>query len=160
MNNTLLSLIEKDATLTDAQLAAMLDKEKGDIKKMIDEYEREGIILGRQTLIDWDKTDREYVTAFIEVNIQPQRDCGFDKVAEQIYNYPEVKSLYLMSGGFDFVVMIEGKTLREVAFFVAQKLATIENVTSTATHFVLKKFKDKGVIYKSPDVDERGVGII
>ncbi len=160
MNNTLLSLIEKDATLTDAQLAAMLDKEKGDIKKMIDEYEREGIILGRQTLIDWDKTDREYVTAFIEVNIQPQRDCGFDKVAEQIYNYPEVKSLYLMSGGFDFVVMIEGKTLREVAFFVAQKLATIENVTSTATHFVLKKFKDKGVIYKSPDIDERGVGII
>lgn len=160
MENTLLSIIEKDATLTDAQLAAMLDKETGDIKKLIAEYEESGIILGRQTLIDWDKTDREYVTAFIEVNIQPQRDCGFDKVAEQIYNYPEVKSLYLMSGGFDFVVMIEGKTLREVAFFVAQKLATIENVTSTATHFVLKKFKDKGVIYKIPDVDERGVGII
>lgn len=160
MENTLLSIIEKDATLTDAQLAAMLDKETGDIKKLIAEYEESGIILGRQTLIDWDKTDREYVTAFIEVNIQPQRDCGFDKVAEQIYNYPEVKSLYLMSGGFDFVVMIEGKTLREVAFFVAQKLATIENVTSTATHFVLKKFKDKGVVYKSPDIDERGVGII
>lgn len=160
MENTLLSIIEKDATLTDAQLAAMLDKETGDIRKLIDEYENNGVILGRQTLIDWDKTDREYVTAFIEVNIQPQRDCGFDKVAEQIYNYPEVKSLYLMSGGFDFVVMIEGKTLREVAFFVAQKLATIENVTSTATHFVLKKFKDKGVVYKSPDIDERGVGII
>lgn len=160
MENTLLSIIEKDATLTDAQLAAMLGKETGDIRKLIDEYENDGVILGRQTLIDWDKTDREYVTAFIEVNIQPQRDCGFDKVAEQIYNYPEVKSLYLMSGGFDFVVMIEGKTLREVAFFVAQKLATIENVTSTATHFVLKKFKDKGVIYKSPDIDERGVGII
>lgn len=160
MENTLLSIIEKDATLTDAQLATMLGKETGDIRKLIDEYENDGVILGRQTLIDWDKTDREYVTAFIEVNIQPQRDCGFDKVAEQIYNYPEVKSLYLMSGGFDFVVMIEGKTLREVAFFVAQKLATIENVTSTATHFVLKKFKDKGVIYKIPDVDERGVGII
>ena len=116
------------------------------------------MILGRQSLIDWDKTDREYVTAFIEVKIQPQRDRGFDTVAEKIYNYPEVKSLYLMSGGFDFVVMIEGRTMREVAYFVAQKLATIEFVTSTATHFVLKKFKDKGVVYKAPELDEREIG--
>lgn len=158
MDNTLLSLIEKDATLTPEQLSAMLGKEVGDIKILISEYEAEGVILGRQALVDWDKTDREYVTAFIEVKIQPQRDCGFDKVAEKIYNYPEVKSLYLMSGGFDFVVMIEGRTMREVAYFVAQKLAPIEFVTSTATHFVLKKYKDKGVIYKAPEIDERGNG--
>lgn len=155
MDNKLLSLIEDDASLTDAQLAAMLGKEKGDIRKLIDQYEKDGVILGKKALIDWDKTDREYVTAFIEVKIQPQREFGFDRIAERIYNYPEVKSLYLMSGGFDFLVMIEGRTMREVAYFVAQKLATVESVTSTATHFVLKKFKNEGVVYKTPEVDER-----
>ena len=157
MDNKLLKLIENDASLTADQLAVMLNKEIGDIKTLIEKYENDGVILGRKALIDWDKTDREYVTAFIEVKIQPQRDLGFDKVAERIYNYPEVKSLYLMSGGFDFVVMLEGKTMKEIAYFVAQKLATIEFVTSTSTHFVLKKYKDKGVIYSSPEVDERGV---
>ena len=158
MDNKLLQLIENDASLTPEQLATMLDKEVGDIKKLIKQYENEGIILGSKSLIDWDKTDREYVTAFIEVKIQPQRDLGFDKVAERIYNYPEVKSLYLMSGGFDFVVLLEGKTMKEIAYFVAQKLSTIEFVTATSTHFVLKKYKDKGVVYTSPEVDERGVG--
>ncbi len=158
MENKLLKLIENDATLTPEQLSAMLSKEVGEIRAIIESFEREGVILGRQSLIDWDKTDREYVTAFIEVKIQPQRDRGFDTVAEKIYNYPEVKSLYLMSGGFDFVVMIEGRTMREVAYFVAQKLATIEFVTSTSTHFVLKKFKDKGVVYKAPELDEREIG--
>lgn len=155
MDNKLLALIEDDASLTDAQLAAMLGKETGDIRKLIDQYEKDGVILGKKALIDWDKTDREYVTAFIEVKIQPQREFGFDRIAERIYNYPEVKSLYLMSGGFDFLVMIEGRTMREVAYFVAQKLATVESVTSTATHFVLKKFKNEGVVYKTPEVDER-----
>ncbi len=158
MDNKLLKLIENDASLTAEQLAVMLAKEVGDIKTLIEKYEKNGVILGRKALIDWDKTDREYVTAFIEVKIQPQRDLGFDKVAERIYNYPEVKSLYLMSGGFDFVVMLEGKTMKEIAYFVAQKLATIEFVTATSTHFVLKKYKDKGVIYTSPEVDERGEG--
>lgn len=158
MDKKLLSLIENDATLTADELATLLGEDKAAVAERITELENNGTILSRQALIDWDKTDREYVTAFIEVKIQPQRDCGFDKVAERIYNYPEVKSLYLMSGGFDFVVMIEGKTMREVALFVSQKLATIEFVTSTSTHFVLKKYKDKGVIYKSPEIDERGVG--
>ncbi|MBQ7411969.1 MAG: Lrp/AsnC family transcriptional regulator, partial [Clostridia bacterium] len=112
--------------------------------------------LGYHTLGDWDKTDRESVSALIEVKVMPQRDRGFDKIAEKIYNHPEVKSLYLMSGGFDFTVIIEGKTMKEVAYFVAQKLAPIEFVTSTATHFVLKKYKDKGVVYKIPEIDERG----
>ena len=154
----LLKLLEDDATLTAEQLSVMLDKEVGEIKDIIQKYERDGVLLGYKALIDWDKTDREYVSALIEVKIQPQRDLGFDKVAEKIYNYPEVTSLLLMSGGFDLAVMIEGKTMREVAYFVAQKLSPIEFVTATSTHFVLKKYKDKGVIYKAPEVDERGHG--
>lgn len=151
----LLKLIENDATLTSSELALMLSKEEGDIKAMIDELEREGIILGTKTVIDWDKTDREYVNALIEVKVMPQRDDGFDKIAEKIYNYPEIKALYLMSGGFDFTVLIEGKTMKEVAYFVARKLAPVEFVTSTATHFVLKTYKDNGVVYKTPDNDPR-----
>ena len=157
MDKKLLALIENDATLTAEELALLLGTDTKTVASRIKELEENGTILSRQALNDWDRTDREYITAFIEVKIQPQRDFGFDRVAERIYNYPEVKSLYLMSGGFDFVVMIEGKTMREVALFVSQKLATIAFVTSTATHFVLKKYKDKGVIYKSPEIDERGV---
>ena len=153
----ILKLLEDDATLTAELLSVMLGKEVGDIKDIIEKYERDGVLLGYKALIDWDKTDREYVSALIEVKIQPQRDLGFDKVAEKIYNYPEVTSLLLMSGGFDLAVMIEGKTMREVAYFVAQKLAPIEFITSTATHFVLKKYKDKGVIYKAPEIDEREI---
>ena len=134
----------------------MLDKEEGDIKKAITSYEKDGVILGYKTLIDWDKTDREYVSALIELKIIPERVGGFDKIAEKIYNYPEVQSVYLMSGGFDLALIIEGRTLKEVASFVAQKLAPIENVTATATHFVLKKYKDKGVVYDAPEKDERG----
>ena len=151
-----LKLLEDNANLTHEQLAVMCQKEVGDIKKMIKQYEDEGIILGYKTMIDWDKTDREYVSALIEVKITPQRDRGFDRVAERIYSYPEVQSLYLMSGGYDLAVQIEGKTMKEVAYFVAQKLAPIEDVISTATHFVLRKYKDKGVIYGVVDVDERG----
>lgn len=151
----ILKSLEDNATLTAAQLAVMYGKEEGDIRKLIDEYESEGIILGYKTLIDWDKTDREYVTAMIEVKITPQRDRGFDRIAEKIYNYPEVQSVYLMSGGYDLCVVIEGRTMKEVAYFVAQKLATIEAVISTATHFVLRKYKDKGVIYGATETDER-----
>ena len=152
----ILAMLENDAKLSPEQMAVMLNKETGDIKRTIKKYEEDGVILGYQALVDWDKTDREYVTAFIEVKITPQRDLGFDKAAEKIYSYPEVKSVYLMSGGFDLALIIEGKTMKEVAFFVAQKLAPIEYVTSTATHFVLKKYKDKGVVYGSAEIDERG----
>ena len=154
--NKLLNLLEEDATLTAKQLAVMLDKEEGDIKKTIEAYEKEGIVLGYKTIIDWDKTDKEYVSALIEVKLTPQKDRGFDKVAEKIYNYPEVKSLYLMSGAYDLAVFIEGKTMREVAFFVAQKLAPIDSVVSTATHFVLRKYKDNGVVYGAIEEDLRG----
>ena len=153
----LLKLIEDDATITNEQLAVMLSKEVGEIKSIIDKYEKDGVILARKTIIDWDRTDCELVNAIIEVKVTPQRDRGFDRIAEKIYNYPEVKSLYLMSsGGFDFTLLIEGKTMKEVAYFVTQKLAPIDSVTATATHFVLKKYKDKGVIYGGGDTDERG----
>ena len=151
-----LKILEDNANLTPEQLAVMCNKEVGDIKKFIEQNEKDGVILGYKTMIDWDKTDREYVTALIEVKITPQRDRGFDRVAEIIYNYPEVQSLYLMSGSYDLCVLIEGKTMREVAYFVAQKLATIDDAISTATHFVLRKYKDKGVTYGIVEVDERG----
>ena len=153
--NELLKLLENDAKLTPDMLAAMLGKETGDIKARIDEYEKDGTIAGYSALIDWEKTDREYVTALIELKVTPQRDLGFDRVAERIYNYPEVQSLYLMSGGFDLCVVIEGKTMREVALFVAEKLAPMDSVLSTATHFVLRKYKDKGIIMKRGDIDIR-----
>ena len=152
----LLRLLENDARLSPEMLALMLEKEVGDIKTMIEDYEKSGVIVGYHTLIDWDKTDRESVSAMIELKITPQRDRGYDHVAQKIYNYPEVESLYLMSGGFDLAVFIRGKTMREVAFFVAEKLATIDDVVSTATHFVLRKYKDNDVIYGSVPVDERG----
>lgn len=156
INIELLEVIEKDARLTNEQIAVMLDKETGDISKIIEEYVENGIILGYKALIDWDKTSREYVNAVIELKVTPQPDRGFDKAAERIYNYPEVQSLYLMSGSYDLLVMLEGKTMREVALFVAQKLAPIDGVISTATHFVLRKYKDKGVIYGPATIDERG----
>ena len=152
----ILKALEDNAKLTPEQLAVMFNKEQGDIKELIRKYEAEGVILGYKAMIDWDKTDREYVTALIEVKMTPQRYRGFDRVAEKIYNYPEVQSLYLMSGGYDLCLVIEGKTMKEVAYFVAQKLAPIEYVISTATHFVLRKYKDKGVIYGAEQVDERG----
>jgi DNA-binding Lrp family transcriptional regulator len=152
----LLKLLENDSRLTPESLALMLDKEEGDIKAMIESCERDGVILGYKTMIDWDKTDSEHVCALIELKIVPQRDRGYEHVAQKIYNYPEVESLYLMSGGYDLCVQIEGKTMKEVALFVSHKLATIDAVTSTATHFVLHKYKDKGIIYDAPEKDERG----
>ena len=156
INIELLEVIEKDARLTNEQIAVMLDKDEGDISKIIGEYTENGIILGYKALIDWDKTSREYVNAVIELKVTPQPDRGFDRVAERIYNFPEVQSLYLMSGSYDLLVILEGKTMREVALFVAQKLAPIQGVVSTATHFVLRKYKDKGVIYGPAIIDERG----
>ena len=156
MKTELLKLLEQDARLTPTQLAIMLNRPEEEVRGMIAELEANGTILDYKTIIDWEKTDRESVTAIIEVKLTPQRDRGFDRVAEKIYNYPEVKSVYLMSGSYDLSVLIEGRTMKEVALFVAQKLAPIDAVISTATHFVLHKYKDKGVLYEAPEIDERG----
>ena len=152
----LLRHIEDDSRLTPEQLAVLCKKEAGDIKDMIRKLEADGTILGYSAIIDWEKVDDDRVNALIELNIIPQREKGFDKVAERIANYPEVKSLYLMSGGFDLAVFLEGKTMKEVAYFVARKLASLDEVTATSTHFVLTKFKEKGVIFGREKKDERG----
>ena len=124
----------------------MLGTDETVVVQEIEKMENEGVICGYPTLINWDKTDTEKVTALIEVSVTPQRGQGFEKLAERICNYPEVKSIYLMSGAFDFVVFLEGKTLKEVSMFVSTKLSTLEAVSGTATHFVLKKYKDHGMI--------------
>ena len=154
---SMLELLENDSTLTAEQLAVMIGADVEEIKSMIRRYEKDGVIVGYKTLIDWDKTDREFVSALIELKVEPQIDRGFDSIAERICNYPEVESVYLMSGGFDIAVMLEGKTLKEVAVVVAEKLSVMEGITGTATHFVLRKYKDKNTIYNRKPVDERGI---
>ena len=157
MNSEILKLLENDAKLTPEQIAVMLERPVDEVKAQISELEANGTILGYKAIVDWEKTDKESVTAMIDVKLTPQQNRGFDRIAEKIYNYPEVKSVYLMSGAYDLSVLIEGKTMKEVAFFVSQKLAPIEAVISTATHFVLHKYKDTGVLYDPTlDIDERG----
>lgn len=151
----ILEILEKNNKLTEEQIAVMLGKSVEEIRAAIRKYEDENIILGYNTLINWEKTSKETVTALIEVKVTPQRGEGFDKVAERIYRYPQVKACYLMSGGFDLTVIIEGKTMKEVALFVAEKLAPLESVLSTSTHFVLKKYKDKGTIFGEKEKDDR-----
>lgn len=156
MKNEILNLLENNSRLTAQDIAIMIGKDEIEVTKAIKELEESQVICGYNTLINWDHTDKkDIVTALIEVRVTPQRGEGFDKVAERIYNYNEVKAVYLMSGGFDFTVIIEGKTMKEVALFVGQKLAPLDSVLSTATHFVLKKYKDYGVIFEEDKKDGR-----
>ncbi len=152
----ILKLLENDCRLTTEQLAAMLDMSEEQVSAEIDKYTRDDILIGYQALINWDKIDVENVTALIEVKVTPQRGEGFDRIAERIYQYDEVESVYLMSGSFDLTVIISGKSLKSVALFVAQKLAIIDGVTGTATHFILKKYKEKHKVFeKQPEQEER-----
>ena len=154
--NELLTLLEKDCRQTPQQLATMLGKDEQEILDEIARCEKEHIILGYPALVDWTKTDDEMVTALIEVRISPQRGDGFDRIAERIYQYEEVESLYLMSGAYDLAVTITGRSLRAVAEFVHARLAVIDGVTGTATHFILKKYKEKNHLYtKLPEQEER-----
>lgn len=145
MKKQILDAISKNSRISTEDLAAMLDTQKEVVEKEIKEMEEAKVICGYPTLINWDQTDYEKVTALIEVKVTPQRDMGFHKVAERIYKFEEVESVYLMSGGFDLTVMIEGKSMKEVSRFVSEKLSTLEYVTSTATYFVLKKYKEHGL---------------
>ena len=150
----LLQLLEDDCTLSHAQLASMTGMTESEVASAIERYERENLILGYKAIVDWDRTERESVTALIEVSVTPQRGEGFDRVAERIYQYDEVESVYLMSGSFDLTVIISGRTLKEVALFVGEKLAPLEDVTGTATHFILKKYKEKHLIFQKQEVQE------
>ncbi len=157
MREELLSIIEKNSRIGVKELAILLGKEEIDVANEISKLEQDGIICGYHTLIDWEKTSIEKVNALIEVRVTPQRGQGFDKIAQRIYNYPEVKSVYLISGGFDLLVTLEQKTLKDIAGFVTDKLSTLDSVLSTATHFILKKYKDHGTILDKPEEDTREV---
>ena len=156
MKKQILEILEKNSKYTAEEIAIMLGLDAAAVRATIKELEDTQVICGYNTLINWDHLDEnDVVTALIEVKVTPQRGEGFDKVAERIYKFNEVKAVYLMSGGFDFTVIIEGRTMKQVALFVHQKLAPLEAVLSTSTHFVLKKYKDYGVIFENSKKDER-----
>ena len=156
MRERILSYIEKNSRVDLKDLAVYLGVDETDVMKEMEAMENEGIICGYHTLIDWDKVGIEKVTVLIEVRVTPQRGMGFDKVAERIYNYPEVNSCYLISGGFDLMVTLEGKSLREISSFVSEKLSALDQVLSTKTNFILKKYKDHGTVMAEPmKKDER-----
>ena len=146
MREEILRLIENKSTIDLKEAAILLGMEEAEVANAIAEMEKENIICGYYTLIDWDKTNEDRVTALIEVRVTPQRGTGFDEIAERIMRYDEVKAVYLMSGGFDFTVIIEEKTMKEISQFVTSKLSTLDSILSTSTNFVLKKYKDYGTI--------------
>ena len=154
----ILNILDKEkGNVSRAKIAQMLGMEEKEVADKIEKMEKENVIVGYKTIVNWDKTDKDVVVALIELRITPQRGEGFDKVAERIYKYPQVKSLYLMSGAYDLAVTIEGKSMKEVALFVAQKLAPMDSIISTATHFVLKKYKEEGIVFEDDEKDTRKV---
>ena len=155
MREKILTFIEKNSRIDLKELAVVLGVEEAAVMNELEAMEKENIICGYHTLINWDKAGVEKVSALIEVRVTPQRGMGFDKVAERIYNYPEVRSGYLISGAYDLMVILEGKTLKQVSGFVSDKLSTLDSVLSTATHFILKKYKDHGTIFTKKSKDER-----
>ncbi len=155
LREELLTIIEKNSRIDLKELAVLVGVTEIDVVNALEEMKAEGIICGYHTLINWEKTSIEKVTALIEVRVTPQRGQGFDRIAERIYKYPEVRSVYLISGRYDLMVMLEGKSLREVSSFVSDKLSTLDTVLSTATHFILKKYKDHGTILNDKEDDER-----
>ncbi len=157
MREELLSIIERNSRMSASELAVLLGTTEDEVKIELKKLEEEGIICGYHTLIDWEKTSLEKVNALIEVRVTPQRGQGFDKIAQRIYNYPEVRAVYLISGGYDLLVTLEEKTLKEISNFVTDKLSTLESVLSTATHFILKKYKDHGTILDKKEKDEREI---
>ncbi len=154
----LLELLQDEAKLSPAQLAVILGEKEEDVVKAIGQYEKDGVIRGYHALVNWERTNVNRATALIELRVTPRKDTGFDEIAGRIMNFPEVESVYLMSGGFDLAVTVTGKTMSDIALFVAKRLAPIDGVLSTATHFVLTKYKDGGVVFHSEyeEIDERG----
>ena len=155
MRQKILSAIDQNSRISAKELAVLLGRDEAEIIREIAAMEADGIICGYHTLIDWEKAGSDMVTALIEVRVTPQRGHGYDHIAERIYNYPEVFAVYLISGAYDLLVTLEGKSLKEVSNFVSEKLSTIDGVLSTATHFILKKYKDHGTIIGKPSKDER-----
>ena len=157
MEEKILNYIEKNGRIDVHDLAALVGEDEAAVLNCLEDMENNHVICGYHALVNWDRVNVEKVKALIEVRVTPQRGMGFDKVAEHIYHYPEVNALYLISGGFDFMVIIEGKTLKEVAEFVSSKLSPMESVLSTKTNFILKKYKDYGTIMQESHKDERAL---
>lgn len=155
MEKEILEILEDDAKATPEKIARMLNLDAKEVASKIAHLEKEKIIVKYKTIVNWEKVEEDMIYAFIEVKVIPERDVGFDSIAKRIYRFPEVHSLYLMSGTYDFAVVVEGKGMKEVAFFVAEKLAVLPQVQSTATHFLLKKYKVDGEILAKEDEDRR-----
>jgi len=155
MLNEILKILEEDAHTTPKQIAAMTGKPEDEVKKTIQKAEEDRTILKYKTMIDWNKAGEEQVYALIEVKITPQRDVGFDSIAERIYRFSQARNVYLVSGTYDLAVIARGKTMNEIAEFVTQKLAPIEGVRGTMTHFLLKKYKEDGEILEGGDGNRR-----
>jgi DNA-binding Lrp family transcriptional regulator len=153
--NEILKILETDCRLSPEEIAAMTGRAPKEVKELIADLEEKGIIRRYKAVIDWEKTGDERIFALIDVKVSPERGVGFDAIAEQIYRYPEVHTVYLVSGLHDLRVVVEGKSMKEVAFFVAEKLATVDRVQSTSTHFLLKRYKEDGVFFDIPESDKR-----
>ena len=153
----LLKLLDENARLTNAQLATMLGITEDEVCRQIAELEKSGAIRAYKAVVDWDKTDRQVVTAIIELKVTPRRDVGFESIAEQVMAFEEVESVYLMSGGYDLSVRVNGRSFQDIAAFVAKRLSTLDSVISTATHFVLRRYKDNDVMFLGENQDERGL---
>jgi DNA-binding Lrp family transcriptional regulator len=160
MNLKLLKLLSKNARLKDDELAVMTGADEKDVHKNIAEMEKEGLIRGYKAVIDWERIDNTHVSALIELKVTPKAGLGFEEVAMKVAKYPEVESVYLMSGGYDLSVTVRGKTFQEVAMFVAKELSTIDSVTQTATHFVLRRYKEMDVELHDRNADERGTFLL
>ncbi len=155
----LLSLLEENARLTNAQLAVMLDTTEAAVAAQIEKYEQEGIIKGYTAVLDREKIDKEYVVAIIELRVTPKRDFGFEEIAKRVAEYSEVETVYLMSGGYDLAVFVNGKTFKDIALFVSKRLSVLDSVVSTTTHFLLSRYKEKGFIIQEEERDERSVNL-
>lgn len=151
LNTEILRILEEDCRYTPAKIAVMLDRTEAEVIAAIEEMEQQGVVVKYTAIVNGERLADEVVQALIEVKVSPQKSNGFDAIAEEIYRFDEVKSCYLMSGGYDLAVFIEGKTLREVARFVSERLSTLDDVLSTSTHFILKKYKIEGVITDRED---------
>ncbi len=151
----ILDILTEDARTPHGQMANMLGVSEGEVSTAVERLEQEGVLVGYPALVNWEKTPREDVKAVIEVRVTPQRDMGFDAIAERIYRFEEVKAVYLMSGAYDLMLEVQADSMKKLASFVSQRLATIEHVLSTATHFVLKKYKVDGIILEEKQTDDR-----
>jgi len=153
----LLKILSENARISNQQLAVMLNMSEAEVKAKIAECEEAGILQGYKAVVDWEKVDKEYLTAFIEIKVTPKRDWGFDEIANMIANFEEVESVYLMSGGYDLFVTVSGRSFKDVALFVAKRLSPMDSVLSTATHFILHKYKEKNIMMGTSPKDEREV---